>query len=77
MDQGVHDVICMCTYGQSDAARTDGDANGYAFAMQPGSPRLPCIHSMHGVGCRLPVNELLTIGTLSPSIYTMHMHLYG
>ena len=47
-------------------AAMDWCASDQAFAMQPGSPRIPCIHSMHGVGCRLPVNELLTTGTLSP-----------
>ena len=45
-----------------------------AFAMHPGSPRFPCIHSMHGVGCRLPVNELLTTGTLSPAVRAMHKY---
>ena len=50
-------------------SRTDGHASAETFAMQPGSPRIPCIHSMHGVGCRLPVIELLTTGTLSPAVY--------
>ena len=48
---------------------TDSHADVETFAMQPGSPRFPCIHSMHGVGCRLPVTELLTTGTLSPAVY--------
>ena len=67
----------MCTYGQADAARTDGEASVNAFAMQPGSPRFPCIHSMHGVGCSLSVNELLTTGTPSPGATALYMHVYG
>ena len=47
------------------------------LAMQPGSPRFPCIHSMQGVGCRLPVNELLTTGTPSPSATKLYVHVDG
>ena len=46
-----------------------------AFAMQPGSPLLPCIHSMHGVGCRLPEKELPTGPTASPVAMSIHIHI--
>ena len=71
-----HDVWASTGACHAQTAIADGDACDQAFAMQPGSPRFPCIHSMHGVGCRLPVNELLTVGTLSPVVDVYHIHTY-
>ena len=57
---------------------TDSNTVVETFAIQPGSPRFPCIHSMHGVGCRLPVIELFTVGTWSPAVYDdAYVHMGG
>ena len=65
-----------CIHGHAQLALTDGTGSAKAFAMQPGSPRFPCIHSMHGVGCRLPENEPLTAWTLSPRGISLHMYTH-
>ena len=50
----------------SDGMVTSAHIHTQAFAMHPGSPRVPWSHPMQGVGWRFPVNELPTTPTPSP-----------
>ena len=50
----------------SDGMVASAHIHTQAFAMHPGSPRVPWSHPMQGVGWRFPVNELPTTPTPSP-----------